>query len=494
MNISKRILRFGVAALAVAIGSQALAADPIIAESFEGTNGVGFANGTLVTNLPTSAWTSTGADLSVITNMDYTNTYTVTTLPLTNSVISHTNVAQLATQGGMLSFTNGESLTLIDNALYVDAMVKFVPSEDNPTGSSITNDTKIAIFANSSSNLVIRHGWYNTNLVYVAITNSVITNKIISPEAWYRLTIRLKKEEVPNPDPFGDPTFPLTFAVVQLNGVTLTSVNAYSNTWFFSCLDPDTPEYKAVSFTGTGFIDDVVVTRDVPTFFATGFGFFYVIEEHTNGVFVAYSTVTAPAGWTNTYAAARSAWYTNKLDTGTAGMFELGADNRTVTAPVPTGSENPTNVLKMLLDQALTAGELPGQFAGMSSNDIAWIRTFGLTPDDTLDSDANNLAFEQAMKLNPYLNEAVTNVITSLTVGTPNSTIVVKVTTNGVAYASASDLTLNILIDSKMSLTNVWPDAAGITNELKYLNVLGETNITFETSSGQFFRTRIVPK
>jgi hypothetical protein len=98
------------------------------------------------------------------------------------------------------------------------------------------------------------------------------------------------------------------------------------------------------------------------------------------------------------------------------------------------------------------------------------------------------------MKLNPYVTEAVTNVITSLTVGTPNSTIVVKVTTNGVAYASASDLTLNVLIDSKASLTNDWPAAAGITNELKYLNVLGETNITFATSSGQFFRTRIVPQ
>jgi hypothetical protein len=487
MNISKRILRFGVAALAVAIGSQAIAADPIIAESFEGP-----ASGSLVTNLPTSAWTSTGADLSVITNMDYTNTYTATTLPLTNSVISHTNVAQLATQGGMLSFTNGESLTLIGNALYVDAMVKFVLIEDDPLGSSITNDTKIAIFANSSSNLVIRHGWYDATLVYRAITNSVITSTIISPEAWYRLTIRLKREDVPNPDPFAEP-IPLMVAVVQLNGVTLTSVDAYSNTWFFSCLETDTPEYKAVSFTGTGFIDDVVVTRDVPTF-ATGSGFFYVIEEHTNGVFVAYFTVTAPAGWTNTYAAARSTWYTNKFDTGTAGIFELGADNRTVTAPVPTGSENPTNVLKMLLDQPLTAGELPGQFAGMSPADIAWIRSFGGAPSDTIYTNANSLAFEQAMKLSPYAQETVTAQITSFTVGTSSSTIVVKALTNGVAYASASGLTVNILIDSKASLTNTWPAAAGITNAVTSFNVLGEATNTFNTPIGTFFRARILPQ
>jgi hypothetical protein len=78
MNITKQMLRFGVAALAMVIGSQALAA-PIISESFEGR-----ANGSLVTNnLLTSAWTSTGGDLSVITNMgDYG--YTATSFPLTS--------------------------------------------------------------------------------------------------------------------------------------------------------------------------------------------------------------------------------------------------------------------------------------------------------------------------------------------------------------------------------------------------------------------------
>jgi hypothetical protein len=225
-----------------------------------------------------------------------------------------------------------------------------------------------------------------------------------------------------------------------------------------------------------------------------------VIEEQTNGVPVAYilvaSTNDFATGWVKTYAVPSNAWFTNTpaLGDGTEAVFTL--NGRTVTSPAPSVVHNNTNyVLKVLLeDQAKTAGQLPTQFTGMSPTEIARIRGYGNLPDVPFYTGDNTLAFEQAMKLNPYVNEAVTNVITSLTVGTPNSTIVVKVTTNGVAYASASDLTLNILIDSKMSLTNVWPTAAGITNELKYLNVLGETNITFATSSGQFFRTRIVPQ
>jgi hypothetical protein len=244
---------------------------------------------------------------------------------------------------------------------------------------------------------------------------------------------------------------------------------------------------------GTGFIDDVVVTRDEPSFVLTASVFSYVIEERTNGVFVAYIPVTAPSAWSKEYAAPSSAWFTNRLDAGTAAMFTLGSDNITVTSPVPdVVNNNTTNLLKVLLDQAKVAGELPTQFATLSSDEIAWIRTFGMTPGDTLDSDANNPAFEQAMKLNPYVNEAVTNQITSFTVGALESTIVVKVLTNGVAYASPSGLTVNILIDSKASLTNDWPTYAGFTNAVNQFNVLGEATNTFNTPIGNFFRARIL--
>jgi hypothetical protein len=496
MNISKRILRFGVAALAMAIGSQALAA-PIISESFEGTNGVGWASGTLVTNLPTSAWSSTGGDLSVITNMgDYG--YTATSLPLTSD--THTNVVQLATEGGMLSFTNGASVGFgdlgsypLEGPLYVDAMVRFVLSDSDPTESSITNDTKIAIFANSSSNLVIRHGFfvYSGEDRTFVLTNSVIDTTAllgapIDPAFWYRLTVELSSS--------GDPDY-FAQAQVKVNSNLVTHANAPGDL-FLSAITSDTDtSLKAVSFQGTGFIDDVVVTRDVPTFGGTGSGFFYVIKEYTNDVFVIHHTVTAPAGWSKEYVNyPSSTWYTNKLGTNTTvGMFALGADNRTVTAPVPTGSENPTNILNVLLDQAKEAGELPEQFVDMTPADIAWIRSFGREPSDIIYTNANSLAFEQAMKLSPYAQETVTAQITSFTVGTSESTIVVKVFTNNVAYASANVTNLNIHIDSKASMTNEWPAAAGFTNPVTFFNVLGEATNTFITPSG-FFRARILPQ
>jgi hypothetical protein len=283
---------------------------------------------------------------------------------------------------------------------------------------------------------------------------------------------------------------------VRVNSNIVTHANAVDGNLFRSALssgdDPNTV-LTAVSFQGSGFIDDVVVTRDVPTFGGTGPVFSYVIEEYTNGVLVLHHTVTAPSAWTNTYAAATSTWYTNKFDTGTADIFTLGTNNMTVTAPVPDGIQNPTNILKMLLDQPKGTNDLPAQFAGMSSNDIAWIRSFGGTPSETIYTNANSLAFEQAMKLSPYAQETVTAQITSFTVGTSNATIVVKVLTNGVAYASASGLTVNILIDSKASMTNEWPAVAGITNAVNTFNVRGESTNTFATPIGtDFFRARIL--
>ncbi|MBM4164885.1 MAG: hypothetical protein FJ222_10685 [Lentisphaerae bacterium] len=480
MNVTKQTLRMGVAVLALAIGSQAIA-DPILSESFEGP-----ANGSLATNL--TGWSSTDEDLSAITNMVYV--YTKTSLPLTNSVVTHTNVLQLDTGNSVLSFTNTTPIDFLSDALYVDTMVRFDLIDGSPEEVETPFDTKFAFFVNAASNLVIRHGVI-VNEAFV-LTNSVIDTTtllgaLINPAAWYRLSITLSSDENA-----------FVWAQLKVNSNSVTHANASAGL-FLSAISGDTDTYlNAVSFKGSGFIDDVVVTRDVPSFVFTGSVFSYVIEEWTNGVFVAYIPVATDNdyanGWSKEYAAPASAWYTNKLDTGTAAMFTLGSDNRTVTSPAPDGTQPATNVLEVLLDQAKTAAELPAQFAGMSEDEIAWIRDFGKTPDDALDMDDNTLAFEQAMKLNPYVNEAVTNVITSFTVGTPDSTIVVKALTNGVAYASASGLTVNILIDAKVSLTNDWPAAAGITNAVTEFNVLGEATNTFTTPVGNFFRARILPQ
>jgi hypothetical protein len=425
--------------------------------------------------------------------------YTATTLPLNNAV-THTNVVRLATGNEILSFTNGAPVAFDVDPVYVDAMFQFAMSDIDLVASSLPNDTKIAIYANNSSNLVIRHGMLvveGEDSVYV-VTNSEIDTvallgALIDPTNWYRVTVKLSSS--------GDPDYYVQ-ARVQVNSHTVTHANAPGDLFLTAMLAGKTDSnLRLVSFMGNGFLDDVVITRDVPSFGTTASVFSYVIEEHLGGSFNQYITVSTEnqyaAGWTNVYPAPTSAWFTNRVDAGTAAMFSpLGADGRTVTAPAPdVSNNNSTNLLKMLLDQAKTAAELPAQFAGMSGADIAWIRDgFGKTPDDPLDTDANNLAFEQAMKLNPYVNEAVSNVITKFTVGSPNSTIVVKALTNGVAYASPSGLTVNILIDSKASLTNAWPAAAGITNAVTQFNALGEATNTFVTPSGRFFRARILPQ
>jgi len=77
-----------------------------------------------------------------------------------------------------------QSVGFADDDVYIDTMIKFTPSEDDP---EIDDEAvKIAVFVNVNSNLVVYHKGYDGDDFYE--TNSVFSNQI-DPEAWYRLTI-----------------------------------------------------------------------------------------------------------------------------------------------------------------------------------------------------------------------------------------------------------------------------------------------------------------
>jgi len=147
--------------------------------------------------------------------------------------------------------------------VYVDTLMKFTPSEDDP---EVTDDKiKLALFVNVNSNLVLRHKYYDVDLLpnagYVT-TNSVFTDLgEINPEQWYRLTIKMQYHD----------SYAAMQAWLWLDGTPLTHYNGevdennlHGGPIFYAINDAQT--LSQVSFQGTGYVDDLVVAREITSF------------------------------------------------------------------------------------------------------------------------------------------------------------------------------------------------------------------------------------
>ena len=264
-------------ALVLALGMMTgtvLAQNPQYAEDFESSN---LTNVLEATGLSlTSEWTGGEDDISAIVE-DEPDQPTVG-YPLD---VTHTKVLQLNTEGGTLTNSLITPVKFDTANIYVDSMVKFVPSEDLAT----IDDTgvKVAVYAyikevgeTVSTNLALYHGAYSSG-GYHFTTNTVVTNLTVDASAWYRLTILLANDD--NKDPVSQ-----AFQIF-INGVLLTNDNAHAGaawtdvtddemfngpdplgTWFVSAasLPESQKQVASLQFRGTGFVDDLVVGGEDP--------------------------------------------------------------------------------------------------------------------------------------------------------------------------------------------------------------------------------------
>ncbi len=166
------------------------------------------------------------------------------------------NVLNLNTEGATLQ-ANFDNADFQDDPLYVDAMVKFVVSEDDPA--SIPDDVKIAFWLNASSNLVVYHGAVSGSTIIPATT--VLENIELDPANFYRLTVETDFD--------GDS---IAAYKVSLNGEAIESEEAYTDEWrdelggtvpggnWFLAKNTDDPHsINALAFQGTGMVDDIYV-------------------------------------------------------------------------------------------------------------------------------------------------------------------------------------------------------------------------------------------
>jgi len=261
MNLtSKRMLQF--AMVCAGVCALSASATQFIGDSFEGpegTNGmpVAYYKATLGENneITEAKWVVSAGDASALVAADVANQdYAAATRPM-SGVVSN-RVLNLETEGQTLTRTvDGAPINFTAAPAWVDTLIKFTPSEDDPVIDDIL--VKAAVFVNVSSNLTIYHGVDGES---PAMTPVGIQ---IDPEQWYRLTIQLGVQ----------PGYEFKAFKVLLDGVLVTSSAAYTDTsdapveggyWFMSPSISET--LNAVAFQGTGMVDELVVTSDEVSF------------------------------------------------------------------------------------------------------------------------------------------------------------------------------------------------------------------------------------
>ena len=291
MNLtSKRMLQF----LSLCAGAFALTATAqtvFVADNFE-AEGVGYTNAAIndaagmykanvwgtqsqYTNL---VWEAGAGDASTIQAFD--GTYAAGR-PITNAN-AQAQALKLETEGQTLtryiaftqddgSGSDGIPVTTpapIDagvTPVFVDTLIKFTPSEDEPEISDPS--VKIAVYVNVNSNLVVRHKKF-TGASFDAVSSVFAELGVIDPDQWYRLTLKMGY----------DADFPATYFEIYLNGGSAlthangaVNVSTWSNGKMFLALSTEalgggSTSLMQVSFQGTGYVDDLVVARDITPF------------------------------------------------------------------------------------------------------------------------------------------------------------------------------------------------------------------------------------
>jgi len=261
MNLTKGLRQTLVCAGIMTVSVAAYGAIPWVEDDFElTTSGAPQAGTKILGSLNTLQWRADGSDESTFETSAASgrDTYKGTT-PMTNSTANF--VMALNTEGATLIRdlkNSAGTVTVADfssDPVYVDMMVKFVLSEDQPDAPT-DGEVKTLIFANADSNLVV---WSSAGYM----PDFTVLNATVDPDQWYRLTLKWF-------------VFDYTYAAftIQLNGgapITDSVGWGYEEDWspggpiYVSCETGfNDMEMKSIEFQGTGFIDELVVTPNKP--------------------------------------------------------------------------------------------------------------------------------------------------------------------------------------------------------------------------------------
>ncbi len=207
--------------------------------------------GTAITNV--SGWTAT-SDSSVIVSTNYSANYVGGVYPIPGA---HTKALQID-NGVANTIAPGDS----NQTNWVDVVVKPVLTDTEPE--MPTAGALAACYFNASSNLVVMHSPSYGNLAWLEIPDvSLAENE------WIRLTIAANMADGDDFDDF------VRYYQIYINATVVTNAAAYQlpsslsgtgGSWFLSGAPiTRTGPITNVTISGTGYLDDLVVTSTAPT-------------------------------------------------------------------------------------------------------------------------------------------------------------------------------------------------------------------------------------
>ncbi|MDA3926353.1 MAG: hypothetical protein PF904_16815 [Kiritimatiellae bacterium] len=486
MNLTlKQLFKFGaVCVSACALSSSATGFFSDSFEAPEGTNGNSIAlykiavSGTQSENT-NFQWFAASGDASAIaiTNAAYADIQGDG--PITGEVSEL--ILDLETEGNTLSRTVGVSLA---TSVYVDTLIQFTPSEDDPDLSGST-DIKIALFVNAQSNLVVRHMYVDAvPPVVTHVTNTVIElAEDINPDKWYRLSMELKQfNGVYGTKIYIDGTA-ITHPFALAEGESSPTLGG---SYFFNIVQANSMEL--ISFQGTGALDELVVSDEAP-YFSTPAAIMLTLVFNDNLMDVTQDAVTLAS---NDQVAVGSTISIDAID-----WYEIASvtgDGVVYTGPIGSQTNETSGALTMETEAAVDVtiaaqyytGQIPVDLEGNTVDAgklAAWAYGQELTQ--------NYVEVNAAALLDDYLLNVDEGTdaelkITKITVDGSLATIEIEPTVGTVDLTPAGlNGTLNVY--SKDDLTAAWPTTPAATQDFT-IETAGKVTATVDVGDGKFLK------
>ena len=186
-----------------------------------------------------------------------------------------------------------------DGGLLVDTMIKFTAFDQEDTASIDGTDAKVAVWVKeiegeegeaSTYQLMVTAGCYDKGKEELVRKDYVCMSKITDMDAWYRLTVKTISD-VSNG--YQIPGFVVCVngevvtsggakADIDASGLTLSTEGAQWNAMaaVFPALVKNDMTIRQVGFAGTGFVDDLSITDQIPDFVAVKDSFSVIGGDH----------------------------------------------------------------------------------------------------------------------------------------------------------------------------------------------------------------------
>jgi len=300
--MKKCIIQGVVAAAVLSLGSLAYGQTSNAIPSEETFEGMTPGDSILVPNNANGWYGDTNTTIAIATNISYT--YTNSLYPANSA--THTKVLQFSDGSLTNEFQTYDTAT---NNMIVDFMIKPVPYDGEPS-SNLVIGSQTALYLDTNG----VHVWYGTDNSGNSGAWMTFTNAALGTADWARVTIAFDYTGDAVDNGPGN-----SFFKININGLPLTPVNGYgpsggagyyNGVGDFLYTASQTKQVHAFALSGSGLLDDFVITTNAVTnFFAPVSGTFELTGSAGTHGTVSPTSTNVTAGNSQVFVVTAQSYY-----------------------------------------------------------------------------------------------------------------------------------------------------------------------------------------